>query len=60
MRLTVGELIEQLRLFDAKDEVSFSGDLDFYRLKKRDESLVQVEFNQNVYRDENGEWKVEP
>jgi len=37
--ITVGELIEQLRRFDEKDEL-FMGGLSFYRLKKRDDKLV--------------------
>ena len=51
--LTVGELIQQLSVFDKDAEVSFSG-LDFYRLKLRGEKLLQVEFNQSVYRNSEG------
>ena len=52
-RITVGDLIRQLRVFSESDELSFNG-LDFYRLKKRGPDLVQVEFNQLVYRDDTG------
>jgi len=51
--ITVGMLIEQLSIFDKDSEVDFSG-LDFYRLKQRGPNLVQVEFNQQVYRDDQG------
>tara|TARA_R110002072_G_scaffold85630_1_gene193815 strand:+ start:76 stop:234 length:159 start_codon:yes stop_codon:yes gene_type:complete len=45
--------------FDDGDELSFSG-LDFYRLKRRGDDLVQVEFNQQVYKDSaTGKVKVE-
>jgi len=56
--ITVGELIEQLRRFDEKDEL-FMGGLSFYRLKKRDDKLVQIEFNESVYFDESGTIVVE-
>jgi hypothetical protein len=52
--MTVGELIDQLSVFDRDSEVNFSG-LDFYRLKNRGPKLVQVEFNQVFYRDEQGQ-----
>ncbi|WP_421173899.1 hypothetical protein [Aeromonas enteropelogenes] len=50
MNITVGELKRQLALWSDDTEVSFSG-LDFYRLKGRGEKLVQIEFNQMVYKD---------
>ena len=50
MDITVGDLRKMLEGFNDDDELSFSG-LDFYRLKKRGPDLVQVEFNQQVYRD---------
>jgi len=43
-------LEKMLEGFSDEDELSFSG-LDFYRLKRRGPDLVQVEFNQQVYRD---------
>jgi len=51
--ITVGELIEQLSGFDKNLEVDFST-LDFYRLKQRSPNRLQVEFNQMVYRDDEG------
>ena len=55
---TVGRLIEQLSVFDARMELDFSG-LDFYRLKARGSHLIQVEFAQTVYRDKQGNVVVE-
>ena len=51
--LTVVELIEMLKMHDPASEVTFGG-LDFYRVKRRGEDVVQIEFNQTVYRDEDG------
>ncbi|MDW0357821.1 hypothetical protein Q8G38_00665 [Halomonas venusta] len=50
MNLTVGEFKKMLEAYDDGDELSFSG-LDFYRLKRRGDDLVQVEFNEHVYKD---------
>lgn len=55
--ITVGELIDQLKIFNKDDPIDFSG-LDFYRLKDRS-GVVQVEFNQSVYKDSNGNVVVE-
>ncbi|MFW0714432.1 hypothetical protein [Pedobacter sp. N23S346] len=52
MKITVGELIEQLKKEDQELEVSFGG-LDFYRLKDRG-GCLQFEFNQFVYKDDDG------
>ena len=57
-KITVGDLKRQLSLFDDDIEISFSG-LTFYRLKMRGSKLVQIEFGQQVYRDDNGEVVVE-
>jgi len=63
MDLTVGELIDQLSIFDRDARVFFGGSKDalvFYRLKHRGndidtgEELVQVEFNQQVFRNSDG------
>lgn len=62
MRITVGELIERLSIFDS-DAVVIFGDkaLKFGRLKSRGpdpetgERLCQLEFAELVYRDESGE-----
>jgi len=51
--ITVGNLIERLSIFDENMKLDFSG-LDFHRLKQRGPNLVQVEFNQQVYRDPEG------
>lgn len=56
--ICVGELIDHLRVFDNSDEL-YMGGLTFYRLKKRGEKLVQVEFNESVYVDESGTIVVE-
>jgi hypothetical protein len=49
MELTVGRLKELLNLEGAQDDwvLHFEG-LDFYRLKRRGDKIVQVEFNQLV------------
>ncbi|MBB1329494.1 hypothetical protein H5087_09055 [Pseudoalteromonas sp. SR43-7] len=49
MSLTVGDLKKQLAHYDDDVEITFNG-LDFYRLKMRGENLVQIEFNQTVYK----------
>lgn len=49
-RITVGMLREQLGHYSDDMEVDFSG-LEFYRLKRRSDELLQVEFNELVYRD---------
>ncbi|GFE67373.1 hypothetical protein [Litoreibacter roseus] len=46
MTLTVGDLKRQLEVFDDKDELAFSGGLEFYRLEVQDENLVVFEFNE--------------
>ena len=48
--ITVGDLKRMLGAYPDDAELSFSG-LDFYRLKQRGEGLVQVEFNQLVYKE---------
>jgi len=52
MKITVKELIEQLQKEDPDLEIYFGG-LDFYRLKDRG-GFLQIEFNQSVYKDEDG------
>lgn len=58
IKITVGELKSQLDAFDNNHEIDFSG-LDFYRLKLRGISLVQVEFNQTVYVDQNDKVQID-
>ena len=53
MEITVGEMLDQLKVFP-KDTTLYFGGLDFYRLKSRGDDLVQVEFDQPVYRDDTG------
>lgn len=59
MGITVKSLIEDLKNYDPDLEICF-GDraLDFYRLKDRG-GCLQVEFSQQVYRDETGKIIVE-
>lgn len=57
MAITVKELREQLKAYPDDSELYFGG-LDFYRLKDR-EAHVQVEFNQSVYKNEQGKVVVE-
>ncbi len=56
--MTVGEFRKELAAFKDDDELSFCG-LDFYRLKRRGEDLVQVEFDQQVYTDDDGKVVIE-
>ena len=56
--ITVGELIEQLKIFPPDAQLCFN-ELDFNRLKSRGDKLVQVEFCQQVYKNEEGEIVVE-
>jgi hypothetical protein len=59
MTITVGDLIRQLQSFPADADLTFSGGLHFYRLKTRGPNDVNVEFHENVYRTDAGEWVVE-
>ena len=58
MSITVGELKELLEGFTDDTELYFSG-LDFYRGKRRGEKVVQIEFNQQVYKDSSGKVVIE-
>lgn len=58
LEISVGDLKRQLTSYD-DDAVLYFGGLDFYRLKQRGEKIVQVEFNQQVYRDSSGKLIVE-
>ncbi|HEM6844616.1 TPA: hypothetical protein U2I45_001226 [Providencia rettgeri] len=42
-------LLRQLAGYPKDTRISFGG-LDFYRIKKRGDKLIQIEFNQSVYR----------
>ena len=56
--ITVGHLKELLSAFNDDMELDFNG-LEFYRLKQRAPNLVQVEFNQLVYKEPDGKIKVD-
>ena len=51
--ITVEQLIRELSFHDKDARVEFSG-LDFMRVKSRGDDLVQIEFDQQVYRDSSG------
>lgn len=58
--ITVGDLKERLAAFPDDCLISFGcDDLAFYRLKMRGEKLVQVEFDQSVYRDAKGVLRID-
>jgi hypothetical protein len=56
--ITVKRLKDELALFPDDYEITFNG-LEFYRTKLRGEKLVQIEFTQTVYQDEQGNVVVE-
>jgi hypothetical protein len=48
-RITIGELIDHLKVFDKDSELIFGSDeLTFYRTKNRGEKIVQIEFNEQI------------
>jgi len=51
--ITLGRLREELSQWPDDTEISFSG-LTWYQPKQRGENLVQIEFNELVYLDEEG------
>ena len=57
MEITVKELIERLKAED-QDKIVYFGGLEFFRLKDRGD-LIQVEFNQTVSLDQNGNVQVQ-
>lgn len=57
--ISVDDFMEELKLFaDQGYQLSFSG-LEYYRLKHRGDKLVQMEFNESVYLDDQGDVVVE-
>ena len=59
MKITVGDMKEMLEGWPNDMELYLNG-LDFYRLKQRDEKLLQVEFNQLVYEEkETGKVRID-
>lgn len=58
--LTVGEFLAKFNAFSHDDRLIFGDDaLTFSRTKLRGEGLVQVEFNEQVYKNDAGEIVVE-
>ena len=57
-RMTIGELKELLKGWPDDYEITFSAVLEFNRLKKRGDKLVDMEFNQTVYKTKEGEWRI--
>lgn len=51
--ITVGELRQALSAYKDSDKLSFCG-LTYYRVKQRGPGLAQVEFDEQVYRDDEG------
>jgi hypothetical protein len=60
-QMTVGELRDELDEWPESFEIIFGcPDLEFYRLKKRTGDLLQLEFNQTIYKDSGtGKWHVD-
>lgn len=56
--ITVGDLKRDLAALPDHYTLDFSG-LTFYRIKLRGPTHAQVEFGQNVYRDESGRVHVD-
>ena len=50
--ITIAELKEHLKVFPDDCDISFSG-LTFYRTKARGPKLVQIEFKETIYCEEN-------
>ena len=57
-KMNAGELKKMLEDVPDDWDITFSGGLEFYRLKRRGDKLLQIEFNQHVYRGEDGKWIV--
>lgn len=51
-------LLDQLQGFSRDTKIDFSC-LDFHRVKSRGDKLIQIEFNQLVYRDPQGDVVVD-
>ena len=51
--ITVGKLRQELLAYADDWTIDFSG-LDFYRVKPRDQTHLQIEFDQLVYRSNEG------
>jgi hypothetical protein len=59
--MTIGELKERLKNWPDDDTIIFGcEELEFYRLKRRGDYLVQLEFSQNIWKDSaTGAWHVD-
>jgi hypothetical protein len=59
--MTIGELKDELEAWPDSCEIIFGcQELEFYRIKKREDDLVQLEFNQTIYKDaKTGKWHVD-
>ena len=57
--MTIGELKKHLEGLPESHEITFAGGLEFYRLKGRGGNLVNMEFNQSVYKTKEGKWVVD-
>jgi hypothetical protein len=56
--ITVGELKQHLAIYKDHYEISFGG-LEFNRVKQRGDTLIQIEFIQQVYLNQEGKVVVE-
>lgn len=53
-KVTVGEFRSLLKGIPADWEITFAGVLEFNRIKQRDAKLIDVEFNERIYRTKRG------
>ena len=56
--ITVGRLKDAIAGYPDDYTIDFSG-LEFYRVKQRGDTHLQIEFNQQVYLDEKGDVVVQ-
>lgn len=57
MIITVGEFKRKLEAFDDQLELSFSG-LEYHRIAQNGDKLVQVEFEEKVFKDKAGRIQI--
>ncbi|QDU52162.1 hypothetical protein [Gimesia panareensis] len=57
--MTVREFKRLVERLPDDHNLIFSNGLNFYRFKQRGEKLTQLEFGENIYRDENGHWCID-
>jgi hypothetical protein len=60
-RMTIGELISKLQNWPKSCKIVFGcKELEFHRLKARGSGTVQLEFNQNIWKDTaTGQWHID-